>query len=223
MTAPRRAGAGALLPWLVLAVSACGSSGTGGVATGPSQSQGLPVTTAPPTATPSPSPSPTATPAPTPTPTPAPSLTPAPSTSPQSSPTPYVIPATDPNGAQEVGAYLYSSIAGIACGARSGHYDNCPVTDRLAQRLDSHPTTGAEPLCRCQNYWQQSTVTVTQTPDATVWIDHVVLTFGPSSTVTIDLRVLRTAGGWMGDDTTCTNHGETTSIYVPDPPPCPGS
>jgi hypothetical protein len=132
------------------------------------------------------------------------------------------VPASDANGAEEVGAYLYSSLAGIACGARGGHYDNCPVTSRLAQRLDSHPISGAEPLCRCQNYWQQSTVTVMQTPDPAVWIDHVVLQFGPAATVTIDLRVLLTSSGWFADDTTCTGKGEATSIYVSSPPPCPG-
>lgn len=223
MSLARRVASGALCCAATVLVSACGTSGAGGVATGPPQSHGLPVTTAPPTPTPTPSPSPTATPLPTPTPTPTPTPSPTASASPQPSPTPYVIPPTDANGAQEVGAYIYSSIAGIACGARSGHYDNCPVSDRLAQRLDSHPTTGAEPLCRCQNYWQSSTVTVTQTPDATIWIDHVVLTFGPNITVTIDMRVLRTAGGWMGDDTTCTGQSAATSIYVPNPPPCPGS
>ena len=94
------------------------------------------------------------------------------------------------------------------------------MTSRLGTRLNQHPIPGAEPLCRCQNVWQESAVSSTQTPDSTVWIDHVMLTFGPGATVAIDVRVLRTSGGWFADDTTCTGQGEQTSIYVQNPPPC---
>lgn len=212
MTPARRA----VLPTLLLLAaaglaSACGGSASRtGVATGPSQSPG-PVTTPPATAAASASPTASA----LPTPTPAPSPTPAPTSG-------GTIPASDPDGATKVGEYLYPAETGIACGARTGHYDACPVTSRLASRLDQHPTEHAEPLCRCQNLWQQAAVSATQTPDATVWIDHVVLTFGPGIRVAIDLRVLQTSGGWLADDTTCTGQGETTSIYVQNPPPCPG-
>jgi len=220
---PHRRGAPfAALPLVLAAVlAACGSSGRG-VATGPTVSASLPATTAPPTATPLPTASPSAAASPTASPSPTATPTPLATAAPQPSATPYVVPASDANGAQDVGQYVYSSIAGVACGGRTQHYDNCPLTARLVQRLDAHPTPQAEPLCRCQNYWQQSAVTVTRTPDPTVWIDHVVLTFGPGATVKIDLRVLQTSGGWMGDDTTCTGQAETTSIYGTSPPPCPG-
>jgi hypothetical protein len=198
-------------------VAACGGGSTNrtAVVNGPSQSAG-PDTTAPPTATPKPTPTPqpTATPSPTATPTPAPG--------PSVQPTPYFIPPSDPSGAQHVGEYLYPSSTGSACGATQHHYDNCPVTSRLATRLDGDPTPRAEPLCRCQNTWQSSSVSVTQSPDPSVWSDHVVLTFGPGATVKIDLLVRRTAAGWLADDTTCTGTGTSTSIYSATPPPCPG-
>jgi hypothetical protein len=202
-----------LLAATLLAACGGGSAPRTAVVTGPSQSAG-PDTTA--------SPSPTA--KPTPTPTPAPSPTPTPTTAPGPSvqPTPYYIPPGDSSGAQHVGEYLYPSAKGSACGAASHHYDDCPVTARLASRLDGNPTPQAEPLCRCQNTWQSSSVSVTQTSDPSVWTTHVVLTFGPGATVKIDLLVRRTAAGWLADDTTCTGQGSSTSIYGPAPPPCPG-
>jgi len=211
MTPARRA----VLPAAVLlaaALGACGSSTSSRtrVATAPHQT--LQAITAPPAATPTP----TATAAPTAAPTPTPSPTPAPTSG-------GIIPSSDPNGATALGQYLYPSTTGLACGARTGRYDACPVTTRLAQRLDSHPIEHAEQLCRCQNLWQSSAISVTQTPDPTIWITHVVLSFGPGVTVTVDLRALRTAGGWLADDTTCTGSGEQTSIYTQNPPPCPGA
>lgn len=211
MTRPRRARLGALV-LLAATVVACGSS-RNRVATGPEPTLGPPTT---PTATASPpaTPSPSATPAPTPT----PAATPTPLSTSSG-----IIPAGDPDGAAKLGAYLYPSSAGVACGGRTGHYDSCPVTGRLASRLDSHPTDGAEPLCRCQNSWRSSSVNAAQTSDPTIWVDHVVLTFGPGVTVAIDVSVLRTAGGWLADDTTCTGGGSPTSIYAQSPPPCPGT
>jgi hypothetical protein len=197
------------------ALAGCGSGNRTAVATNPPQSAG-PDTTAPPTATPAPSPTatPTATPAPTPTATPPPG--------PSTQPTPYYVPFTDNDGARHVGEYLYPSQAGQACGASSSHYDNCPVTSRLATRLDGHPTPGAEPLCRCQNTWQQMNISVSPTSDSQVWTDHVTLVFGPGASVKIDVLVRRTAAGWLADDTTCTGQGSATSIYAASPPPCPG-
>ena len=193
------------------ALVACGGGGRpSAVVTGPSMSA-IPGTTAPPTATPSPSSTPTVTPLATPTP---------PST-PTPGPTPYYISPQDPDGARKVGDRLYPS-TGVACGAQGGgHYDLCPVTSRLAARLDSHPTDGAEPLCRCQNAWQSSSITTTGTPDPNVVVVHVVLSFGPGVSEAVDVRVLRTESGWVADDTTCTGRGESTSIYSSNPPPCP--
>ncbi|HEV7678179.1 MAG TPA: hypothetical protein VGQ42_06390 [Candidatus Dormibacteraeota bacterium] len=202
-----------LLPVFLLC-AACGSSAPTGVATGPSQTAGPPTTpSATATATDVPAtPSATATPSPT------------PRVSPTAQPTSgaIVVPPTDNEGALHTADYLYPSQSGSSCGARTGHYDDCPVTARLAARLDGHPLPGGEALCRCQNFWQGVQVQVTQTPDPTVWVDHVVITFGPSATVKIDVRVLRTAGGWVADDTSCTGQGAQTSIYAQNPPPCPG-
>jgi hypothetical protein len=198
------------------ALAACGGSANRtAVVNGPSQSAG-PDTTAPPTATPKP------TPTPVPTPTPAPTATATAVPGPSVQPTPYYVPPSDPSGAQHVGEYLYPNATGSACGATSHHYDNCPLTNRLATRLDSNPTPGAEPLCRCQNTWQSTSISVTQSPDPSVWTTHVVITFGPGATVKIDLLVRRTAAGWLADDTTCTGQGTATSIYSATPPPCPG-
>jgi hypothetical protein len=201
------------LPLLaLLLVAGCGgSSAPTGVATGPSQTAGPPTT-------PSAAPSATATPTDVPS-TPAATATPTPTAAGGG---PIVVAPTDNDGALHTADFLYPSQSGAACGSRTQHYDDCPVTNRLAARLDGHPTPGGEPLCRCQNFWQGVQVTVTQTPDPTVWIDHVVITFGPSATVKIDVRVLRTAGGWVADDTSCTGQGEQTSIYAQSPPPCPG-
>lgn len=214
MSSPRRLA----LAVVLLLLAACGSSTHNATeVAGEPSSSGNPgfVTTAPPT------PAPTAVP-PTPTATPEPTPPPTPSPTPQAT-SAGIIPSSDNNGAVDLGYYLYPSSSGVACGGRSLHYDACPVTSRLAARLDQHPTGQAEPMCRCQNSWQKSSVSTTQTPDPTVWIDHVVITFGPAVTVTIDLRVMRTSGGWLGDDTTCTGKDETTSIYADTPPPCPGA
>jgi hypothetical protein len=206
----------ALLAFATL-LGACGggSANRTAVATGPSQSAG-PDTTAPPTATAKPTPTPQPTPTPTATPTP----TPVPGPSVQ--PTPYYVPPGDASGAQHVAEYLYPSGNGSACGSGGRHYDNCPVTSRLAQRLDSNPTPQAEPLCRCQNTWQSTAVSVTQSSDPSVWTAHVVITFGPGATEKIDVLVRRTAAGWLADDTTCSGTGSSTSIYSSTPPPCPG-
>jgi len=199
----------------LLALAACGSSNRTATVSGPSQSAG-PDTTAPPTPTPAP------TPTPPPTPTPKPTPTPTPVAGPSVQPTPYFVPPSDQNGAQDVATYIYPSATGVACGATGMHYDNCPVTTRLAQRLDGNPMMHAEPLCRCQNSWQSSTVSVTASPDPSFWTAHVVLTFGPGATVKLDVVVRRTAAGWLADDTTCSGTGTSTSIYGSAPPPCPG-
>ncbi len=214
---PRRS-----LPLALLALAsatmlaACGSSGNRtAVLSGPSQSAGPDTTPVP---TPTAKPTPTSTPPPIPSPTPTPTTAPGPSVQ----PTPYYVPPSDQNGALHVGQYLFPSSTGVACGDVSQHYDNCPVTARLAQRLDSNPTPGAKPLCRCQNTYQSSSVTVTASPDPSVWSAHVVLTFGPGATVKMDVLVRRTAAGWLADDTTCSGTGTSTSIYSTTPPPCPG-
>lgn len=159
----------------------------------------------------SPSTTATATPTPSPTPTPIPSPTMINGR--------IVVSNLDENGAAVVAGILYPP-SGTACGA-GGRYDSCPVTDGLAQRLDSNPLKAAEPLCRCQNSWQSRTITTEPlpagNPGATA---HVVLNFG-SGSAKIDVTILRTQGGWFASDTSCTGQDPSaTSIYAASPPPC---
>src|SRR5712691_3710752 len=157
-----------------------------------------------------------------PTPTPTPTLSPTPN--PVPSPTVVngriTVSNLDDNGAAVVAGILYPSSDGV-CGA-DGHYDACPVTDGLAQRLASNPLQRAEPLCRCQNTYQSRTITTTALPEGNPGaIAHVVLDFGGSTTVKLDVTVLRTAGGWFASDTSCTGQDpQATSIYAASPPPC---
>ena len=157
---------------------------------------------------------------PTPTPTPTPSPTPTPVPSPTLVNGRIVVSNLDDNGAAVVAGILFPPSGGV-CGA-NGKYDSCPVTDGLAQRLDSNPLRQAEPLCRCQNTYQSRTITVDALPPGNPGaIAHVVLDFGGSTTVKIDVTVLRTAGGWFASDTSCTGQDpQATSIYAASPPPC---
>lgn len=156
-----------------------------------------------------PTPTPSATPSPTPTPIPAPTLVGG----------RIIVSNLDPNGAAVVAGILYPPSGGV-CGA-NGKYDSCPVTDGLAQRLDSNPLRQAEPLCRCQNTYQSRTITTTPLPEGNPGaIAHVVLDFG-GSTVKLDVTVLQTAGGWFASDTSCTGQdAQATSIYAATPPSC---
>ena len=159
----------------------------------------------------SPPSSPTASPTPSPTPTPIPSPTVVNGR--------IVVSNLDDNGAAVVAGILFPSSGG-GCGA-NGKYDGCPVTDGLAQRLDSNPLTRAEPLCRCQNTYQSVSITTEALPPGNPGaIAYVVLDFG-GSTVKLDVTVIRSAGGWFASDTSCTGQDAgTTSIYAASPPPC---
>jgi hypothetical protein len=165
----------------------------------------LPMTGAPP----SPTPAATVTPSPTPTPIPSPTVVNG----------QIVVSNLDPDGAAVVAGILFPPTGG-SCGA-NGKYEACPVTDGLAQRLDSNPLRAAEPLCRCQNTYQSRTITSTPLPEGNPGaIAHVVLDFG-GSTVKLDVTVLQTATGWYASDTSCTGQDpQATSIYATAPPPC---
>jgi len=158
----------------------------------------------------SPTPTPTATPSPTPTPIPSPTVVNG----------RIVVSNFDDNGAAVVAGILYPPSGGV-CGA-NGTYDGCPVTDGLAQRLDSNPLKQAEPLCRCQNTYQSRTIATEPLPPGNPGaIAHVVLDFGAGTTAKLDVTVLRTAGGWFASDTSCTGQDpQATSIYASSPPPC---
>ncbi len=158
------------------------------------------------------SPTPTASPTPSPTPTPIPSPTVVNGQ--------IVVSNLDPNGAVVVAGILYPPTGGV-CGT-NGKYDACPVTDGLAQRLDSNPLRQAEPLCRCQNTYQSRTITSTPLPEGNPGaIAHVVLDFGAGSSVKLDVTVLQTPNGWYASDTSCTGQdAQATSIYAAAPRPC---
>lgn len=156
-------------------------------------------------------------------PTPTATLTPSPTPTPIPSPTvvngQIVVSNLDPDGAAVVAGILYPATGG-GC-STNGKYDVCPVTDGLAQRLDSNPLKAAEALCRCQNTYQSRTITSTPLPEGNPGaIAHVVLDFG-GSTVKLDVTVLQTATGWYASDTSCTGQDpQATSIYAAVPPPC---
>jgi hypothetical protein len=158
-----------------------------------------------------------------PSPTPAATVTPSPTATPIPSPTvvngQIVVSNLDPDGAAVVAGILYPPTGG-SC-STNGKYEACPVTDGLAQRLDSNPLKAAEPLCRCQNTYQSRTITSTPLPEGNPGaIAHVVLDFG-GSTAKLDVTVLQTATGWYASDTSCTGQdAQATSIYAAVPPPC---
>ena len=161
-----------------------------------------------------------ATTSPTPTPSPGPSPTPSVLPSPTVVNGRIVVSALDPDGAAVVAGILYPATGGV-CGA-NGKYDGCPVTDGLAQRLDSNPLKQAEPLCRCQNTYQSRTITTEALPPGNPGaIAHVVLDFGAGTTVKLDITVLQNPDGWFATDTSCTGQdAQATSIYAASPPPC---
>src|ERR1700686_1634546 len=156
-------------------------------------------------------------------PTPTATVTPPPTPMPIPSPTvvngQIVVSNLDPDGAAVVAGILYPS-SGAGC-STNGKYEACPVTDGLAQRLDSNPLKAAEPLCRCQNTYQSRTITSTPLPEGNPGaIAHVVLDFG-GSTAKLDVTVLQTTTGWYASDTSCTGQDpQATSIYAAVPPPC---
>ena len=162
-------------------------------------------------------PSPTATVSATATATPASTPTPVPSPTVINGRT--VVSNLDDNGAAVVAGILFPP-SGSAC-AVNAKYDSCPVTDGLATRLDSNPLRRAEPLCRCQNTYTSRTIMTTALPPSEAGaIAHVVLDFG-GSTLRLDITVLRTAGGWFANDTSCTGQDpQVTSSYAASPPPC---
>lgn len=157
---------------------------------------------------------------PTPTPTPTLSPTPTPIPSPSVVNGRIVVSNLDDNGAAVVAGILYPPSGGVC--AVNGKYDNCPVSDGLAVRLDSNPLQRAEPLCRCQNTYQSRTITTEALPPGNPGaIAHVVLDFGAGTMVKLDVTVLRTDGGWFASDTSCSGQDpQATSIYAASPQPC---
>jgi len=94
--------------------------------------------------------------------------------------------------------------------------DACPFTPRLKARMQAiisgFSGGGADPVCRCQNTYTSATVTTELVSGQAV--AHVVLGFGPSSTVRMDWVFVQSGGAWLADDSYCTALGSGTSIYV---------
>ena len=132
-------------------------------------------------------------------------------------------PASDngPVGSCEAAMILMPQSGGPCTPAGGGTYSsttNCPLYPALANRLDSHPTSGsgggADPVCRCQNTWQSATYQVAgPTPDGpTTYVVRVVLQFGPSSSESFDVIVQGVASGSLISDIQCAGMGASTSI-----------
>jgi hypothetical protein len=194
----------------VLALAGCGASAGVARATAPA----LPATTGTPAASASPSPS--ATPVPTPTPTPSP--TPSPGSAEGGVER---VPAEDSQGDDTVAADLYPSSGFANCPSMGPTgYGACPVTPRLADRLNQHPIKGVEPLCRCQQQWQGVSISAPPAlPAVTSYTVEVDLSFG-GTTIRFDVTVLRDPDGWFADDIRCHGGDASTSIYATDPPLC---
>jgi hypothetical protein len=95
---------------------------------------------------------------------------------------------------------------------------NCPVTDRLAARLDELTAPRAEgpgpspPLCRCQN--GPNSISVRTEVTASGGIAHVTLDYGAVLGNNIDLIIVVSGGRLLVDDTQCTGGGSSTSVYA---------
>jgi hypothetical protein len=98
----------------------------------------------------------------------------------------------------------------------AGGLDVCPFTPRLKARMQAiisgFSGGGADPVCRCQNTYTSATVTTELVSGQAV--AHVVLGFGPSSTVKMDWVFVQSGGAWLADDSYCTAQGSATSIYT---------
>lgn len=191
-----------------LALAGCGASAGVAHATAPP----LPDTTGTPAVS--------ATPSPSATPTPAPTATPTPTPSPAEGGVERV-PPTDGQGDDTVAADLYPSSGFASCPSMGpSGYGACPVTSRLADRLNQHPIKGVEPLCRCQQQWQGVSINAPPVlPTVDSYTVEVDLSFG-GTTVRFDLTVLRTSDGWFADDIRCHGGDSSTSIYATNPPLC---
>ena len=95
---------------------------------------------------------------------------------------------------------------------------NCPVTDRLAARLDELTAPRANgpgpspPLCRCQN--GPDSVSVRPEVTASGGVAHVTLDYGGIVSDNIDLVIVVSGGRLLVDDTQCTGGGSSTSVYA---------
>lgn len=95
---------------------------------------------------------------------------------------------------------------------------SCPVTDRLAARLDQLTAPRAQgpgpspPLCRCQN--GPDSISIRPEVTANGGIAHVTLHFGAVLDSNIDLVMVMSNGRLLVDDTQCTGGGSSTSVYA---------
>jgi hypothetical protein len=94
----------------------------------------------------------------------------------------------------------------------------CPVTDRLAGRLDELTAPRANghgpspPLCRCQN--GADSVSLRPEGTASGGVAHVTLDYGGIVSDNLDLIIVVSSGRLLVDDTQCTGGGSSTSVYA---------
>jgi hypothetical protein len=131
------------------------------------------------------------------------------------------VPPDDPQGATTVAAYLYPSSGSENCASKGPTgYGACPVTSRLADRLNQRPVKGRQQLCRCQAQWQGVTIKApTALPILNTYTVEVDLDVNGTA-IRFDLIVLRTGDGWFADDIRCHGGDSSTSVYALSPPNC---
>lgn len=127
--------------------------------------------------------------------------------------------ATDPRTAAK--ALFYNPDAGptVCRPSRGPAYSaaaGCPVTPRLQQRLQSNPTPGADPICRCQNAVENPSLSIMDqtATNALLLVDFSTLRSGN----VLNFMVVASGGRWLVDDTSCGD--QSSSIYVNPVRPC---
>jgi hypothetical protein len=146
--------------------------------------------------------------------TPAPGLaaTAQPSSTPTTAPTPATVTTADLDA---MARRIFPGDHPAGC----GDFVTCPVTDRLRARVaEFSRTTPGQPgpivqFCRCQN--GAESMSVTSEASGTGGVAHVVLHYGSSFDVKLDLVFVRQPDSrLLLDDTQCTGRGAGTSLYA---------
>lgn len=98
-------------------------------------------------------------------------------------------------------------------------YSACPVTSRLLTRLQQTPISRADPFCRCQNPYQNVSMSVVMNSDTTSTV-RLILSWGETVSQRFDVFVVYTSGRWLIDDIQCSGAGTSTSLYAQNPGLC---
>lgn len=126
---------------------------------------------------------------------------------------PTTSPATEAVTAAElvaVGQHIWFGPGGNPCYRFT--IASCPVTERLIariQEIERPPSTGPGPVnswCRCQN---AANVTMAAEVSGAGGTTHVTF----NNDIKVDFIIVEQQGRLLVDDTRCTGHGSSTSIY----------